>query len=130
MVVLSNANGTVRKKLDRLQLAQWFSHIVDSGEEAVEKPDPRFFELALRRAGAKCSSTLHVGDLFNVDVVGARAAGIHAVLIDRGDLQGDRDCMRFKDLDELAAAIEHGLFEQLGQLDAPVHPAVLDARGL
>jgi HAD superfamily hydrolase (TIGR01509 family) len=108
LVVLSNANGTVRKKLDRLGMTQWFASVVDSGEEGVEKPDPRFFVLGLSRVGAERTTTLHVGDLFHVDIVGARAAGIQAVLIDRGGLQQDRDCIRFRDLCELAAAVERG----------------------
>ena len=112
LVVLSNANGTVRKKLDRLGMSSWFTHIVDSGEEQVEKPDPRFFAIGLERAGAQRATTLHVGDLFNVDIVGARAAGIRAVLIDRGGLQQDRECESFADLGELATAIEQGQLEQ------------------
>lgn len=111
LIVLSNANGTVRKRFERLGMSKWFSHIVDSGEEAVEKPDPRFFAIGLKRAGAKRESTLHVGDLFFVDVLGARAAGIRSVLIDRGRLQADRNCLRFADLGELASAIEQGLFD-------------------
>ncbi|HOU94562.1 MAG TPA: HAD family hydrolase [Polyangiaceae bacterium] len=109
LVVLSNANGTVRSKLDRLGLTRWFAAVVDSGEEGVEKPDPRFFALALARVDADPATTLHVGDLFHVDVVGARAAGLRAVLVDRGGLQGDRDCPRVRHLGELADALERGL---------------------
>jgi HAD superfamily hydrolase (TIGR01549 family) len=111
LIVLSNANGTVRKRFERLGMSRWFSHIVDSGEEAVEKPDPRFFSLGLERAGANRESTLHVGDLFFVDIMGARSAGIRSALIDRGGLQHDRKCPRFADLSELATAIEHGQFD-------------------
>ena len=106
IVVLSNANGTVRQRLARAGLLGWFSHVVDSGEEGVEKPDPRFFSLSLERAGADPTTTLHVGDLFEVDVVGARRAGIEAVLIDRAGLQQDRDCPRYHDLIEVAEALE------------------------
>jgi HAD superfamily hydrolase (TIGR01509 family) len=108
LVVLSNANGTVRKKLERLDLTRWFASVVDSAEEGVEKPDPRFFALGLERVRAERASTLHVGDMFHVDVLGARAAGIAAVLIDRGGLQRDRDCARFRDLGGLALALEQG----------------------
>jgi len=108
LVVLSNANGTVRSKLDRLGLTRWFAAVVDSGEEGGEKPDPRFFARALARVGADPATTLHVGDLFHVDVVGARAAGLRAVLVDRGGLQADRDCPRFRHLGELADALEQG----------------------
>ena len=77
----------------------------------AEKPDPRFFEIALGRAGANPENTLHVGDMYFVDVQGARAAGIRAVLIDRGGLQQDRDCPRFADLNGLATALEQGQFD-------------------
>lgn len=107
LIVLSNANGTIRKLFEKRGLSQWFSHIVDSGEESAEKPDPRFFEAALGRAGSSRETTLHVGDMYFVDVCGARSAGIRAALIDRGGLQQDRDCPRFADLIELAAALEH-----------------------
>jgi len=108
LIVLSNANGTIRKMFENQGLSHWFSHIVDSGEEIAEKPDPRFFEIALGRAGANRETTLHVGDMYFVDVLGARAAGIRAALIDRGGLQPDRDCPRFTDLNELATAIAQG----------------------
>ncbi len=112
LVVLSNANGTVRTKLERLGMLDWFEHVVDSGEEGIEKPDPRFFEIALRRACASPETTLHVGDLYHVDIVGARAAGISAVLIDRGGLQPDRGCPTFADLGQLATALERGVLQR------------------
>jgi putative hydrolase of the HAD superfamily len=102
LAVLSNANGTVRDKFSRLHLSHYFACLLDSHEEAVEKPDPRFFQIALLRTGARKETTLHVGDLFNVDVVGARAAGLEAWLLDAGDLYGDYECTRIRSLTELA----------------------------
>lgn len=72
----ANANGTVRGKLERLGLASHFDLIVDSQEEGVEKPDHRPFDVALARSGGRAASTFHTGDLYEVDVVGARAAGL------------------------------------------------------
>jgi len=102
LVVVSNANGTVRAKLERLGLAPRFHHILDSFEENVEKPDPRFFEIAIRRSGADRASTIHIGDIYNVDVVGARAAGLQAVLLDSAGLHAGRDCDRVASLGEFA----------------------------
>ena len=48
----------------------------------ARKPNARFFQLALDRVGADAATTIHVGNLFHVDVVGARAAGIEPVLLD------------------------------------------------
>jgi putative hydrolase of the HAD superfamily len=102
LVVVSNANGTVRGKLARLGLAPRFHHILDSFEEKVEKPDPRFFEIALRRSGADRATTIHIGDIYHVDVVGARAAGLQAVLLDSAGLHAGRDCDRVASLGEFA----------------------------
>jgi HAD superfamily hydrolase (TIGR01549 family) len=108
LVVVSNANGTLRAKLERLGLASPFDLILDSHEEGVEKPDPRFFERALARAGAERGTTLHAGDLYEVDVVGARAAGLRAVLVDRGDLYDGVDCPRVQTLTQLADRLAAG----------------------
>ena len=66
----------------------------DSYDEGIEKPDPRFFQLALERGGADAATTVHVGDLYHVDVVGARAAAITPVLLDVAGLYPDCDCLR------------------------------------
>jgi putative hydrolase of the HAD superfamily len=101
LVVLSNANGTLHRAFDRLGLTSAFDVIFDSHNEGVEKPDPRFFRIALDRAGADAASTLHVGDLYHVDVVGARAAGLTPALLDVGGLYPDCDCLRVRSLTEL-----------------------------
>jgi len=90
--VISNSNGSVRSILRGLGLARDLDFVVDSSEVGVEKPDPRIFELALRRAGVAPGQAAYVGDLYSVDVLGARAAGMHAVLLDPGGYWGTRDC--------------------------------------
>jgi putative hydrolase of the HAD superfamily len=98
LAVASNSNGTVRAKLERLGLAGWFDLVIDSQELGVEKPDPAFFEFALRQLDVPAEATVHVGDFFHIDVVGARAAGLHAWLLDTGGLYADHDCPRFPSL--------------------------------
>jgi HAD superfamily hydrolase (TIGR01509 family) len=105
LVVLSNANGTLHRAFDRLGLTSSFDLIFDSHDEGVEKPDPRFFHIALQRAGADAATTMHVGDLYHVDVAGARAAGLTPALLDVGDLYPDCDCLRLRSLTELVAAL-------------------------
>jgi HAD superfamily hydrolase (TIGR01509 family) len=105
LVVLSNANGTLHRAFDRLGLTSSFDVIFDSHREGVEKPDPRFFHIALQRAGADAATTMHVGDLYHVDVAGARAAGLTPALLDVGDLYPDCDCLRVRSLTELVGAL-------------------------
>lgn len=103
--VVSNANGTVRRKLERVGLGRFFETVVDSAEEGMEKPDPRLFRIALERLGARPEESAYVGDIFKVDVVGARAAGLHAILIDpRGSYAGSA-CDRVATLAEVGALL-------------------------
>jgi HAD superfamily hydrolase (TIGR01509 family) len=111
IVVVSNANGTLRMHLDRLGLTAHFDLVLDSADEGVEKPDPRFFEIALAKSGATKATTIHVGDLYYVDVVGARAAGLRGVLLDEASLRPDADCPRVQSLDELVQRIGGGEFD-------------------
>jgi len=106
LVVVSNANGRLHHLFERIGLLDAFDYVFDSHREGIEKPDPRYFAIALERSGSAAPSTIHVGDLYYVDVVGARAAGISPVLFDVADLYPDVDCPRVRSLRELAAIIE------------------------
>jgi putative hydrolase of the HAD superfamily len=101
LAVVSNSNGTVAKKLARLGLADAFELIIDSGDEGIEKPDPAIFVLALNRLGITAEEAAYVGDIYHVDIVGARAAGIYPVLLDPAGLHSDKDCVRIRSLREL-----------------------------
>jgi HAD superfamily hydrolase (TIGR01509 family) len=105
LVVVSNANGVLHKMLDRVGLSRYFDVICDSCVERVEKPDPRYFQIALERSGSRAESTTHVGDLYHVDVVGARRAGLGAVLLDSANLYEDADCVRVHTLAQLIERI-------------------------
>jgi putative hydrolase of the HAD superfamily len=105
LVVISNANGTLRDHFRRLGLDAYVDDLLDSHDEGVEKPDPRIFEVALERSGARRESTVHVGDFYHVDVVGARAAGLRAVLLDTAGLYEGVDCPRVSSLTELAHTV-------------------------
>jgi HAD superfamily hydrolase (TIGR01509 family) len=95
LVVVSNANGRLRHLFDRLALTRWFDYLLDSHEWGVEKPDPRLFHLALEQAKADPARTVHIGDLYHVDVIGARRAGLReAVLFDQAGLYAGVDCPR------------------------------------
>ena len=111
LVVVSNANGTLRAHLDRLDMTSRFDVVLDSADEGVEKPDPRFFEIALEKSGARKETTIHVGDLYYVDVAGARSAGLRGVLLDEANLRPDADCPRVQSLDELVGQIAGGAFD-------------------
>ena len=105
LVVVSNANGTLHRAFARLGIADAFDAVFDSSDEGVEKPDPRFFRIALDRTGSRAETTTHVGDLYHVDVVGARSAGLGAIMLDEADLYAGCDCLRVRSLTDLVTAV-------------------------
>jgi putative hydrolase of the HAD superfamily len=75
-------NGSVRmqgRKLECLALSSMFDTILISDAEGVSKPDRRIFHRALDRLHASPARTVFVGDHPEVDVAGARAAGLRAI---------------------------------------------------
>jgi HAD superfamily hydrolase (TIGR01549 family) len=111
LVVVSNSNGRVRRILGRVGLEPHVDLVLDSHEEGVEKPDPRFFEIALARSHADRAATIHCGDIYHIDVAGARAAGLPAVLLDSAGLYTDADCPRVASLPEFADRLLAGAFD-------------------
>jgi putative hydrolase of the HAD superfamily len=90
--VISNSNGSVRAILEHLGLLPSLEFVLDSSAVGVEKPDPRIFRMALERSGLGPDEAVYVGDIYSVDVLGARAAGMQSVLLDPGRCWGPRDC--------------------------------------
>jgi len=75
--------------LERCGLDGLLDGTVTSAGTGSRKPDPGIFDAALELAGCEPGEALHVGDTPEEDVVGARAAGIRPLLIDRDGAHGD-----------------------------------------
>ena len=86
LAIVSNANGTLCAHLDRLGISRYAHCVLDSHEHGVEKPDPRLFRIALERTGATPETTIHVGDLYHIDVRGCAGGNIRGVLLDEQGL--------------------------------------------
>lgn len=112
IVIVSNADGTVAHVLEQTGLIQVgpgpgveVVAIIDSGAVGVAKPDPAIFELALATVGTTADRAIHVGDAYQYDVLGARAAGIRPILVDPLGLRGGVDCETVRSLVEVAALL-------------------------
>jgi HAD superfamily hydrolase (TIGR01509 family) len=106
LTVVSNSDGTCETSLEEAGLLRYLNLVIDSAVVGVEKPDPRIFEIALAQSGAHPQRTLYVGDLYHADVVGARGAGLHALLLDPYGDWPTMDCETAKDLAEVADNVE------------------------
>jgi putative hydrolase of the HAD superfamily len=80
--VVSNSEGRLREVLERVGLYARFELVLDSQLEGVHKPDPEIFRRALARLGVGADTALYAGDIPEVDVLGARGAGMAGVLVD------------------------------------------------
>ncbi len=84
LVVVSNWDCSLPLVLERCGLGDAVDGVVSSAAAGARKPDPAIFAAALETAGCAAEEALHVGDTAGEDVEGARAAGIRALLLDRG----------------------------------------------
>lgn len=83
LVVLSNWDLSLEPVLRAHGLRDYFDAAVASLLEGVEKPEPELFRIALARVGVPPGEAVHVGDSPIDDLMGARSAGLRAILVDR-----------------------------------------------
>lgn len=86
LVVVSNWDVSLHDMLRTTGLGVLVDAAISSAEAGIRKPDPAIFRRALALAGAPGGGdrpALHAGDSLELDVAGARAAGLEAVLIAR-----------------------------------------------
>ena len=88
---VSNWVWNLPELLHALDLVKFFDFIAASARIGYEKPHPRIFRWALKRARARPGQVMHVGDHLDADIEGARRVGISAVLIDRAQRHRPED---------------------------------------
>ena len=113
LAVVSNTMRTpgivLRKLLAHFGLLECFAHTTFSDEVGVRKPDPAIFALSLRAVGGEPETAVHVGDDSVLDVQGARAARMQAILVasrPRGGSAPDAVIARLAALPEAVAELE------------------------
>jgi putative hydrolase of the HAD superfamily len=81
--IITNWDPSARRLLAHHGLDGFFERVVVSSEVGYEKPDRRIFEIAVAAAGVSPYESLYVGDNYYLDTVGARAAGMASVVVNR-----------------------------------------------
>jgi putative hydrolase of the HAD superfamily len=102
LAVVSNWDERLPGLLSDLGVAGYFREILCSAEVGLEKPHPGIFESTLAALGAEPEEVLHVGDSRRLDLEGAQAIGMHALLLDR---DGRGDLRSLADLPKLVPAV-------------------------
>ena len=68
-------------KIESLGIAERFDAIVVAGDVGIYKPDRRVFEIMLDRLHVEPGAAIYTGDNYDVDIVGARAAGMRTAWV-------------------------------------------------
>lgn len=110
--VISDWGISLGPIMRQLRLTHYFDCLIISAAVRQAKPSPALYEMALQRANAIADYTIHIGDTYIQDVLGARAVGITPVLLDRRHklTESAVDCL-----------LVHSLYELLDLLEVPYH---------
>jgi putative hydrolase of the HAD superfamily len=104
--ILSNWSWNLRDRVAQAGLDGYFELIWASAYAGRHKPHPEIFHQALTKMGISPEDALYVGDSYWHDIVGARGAGLSAVLVDREGTTDDPDWPVIRDLRGLLELLE------------------------
>ncbi len=103
LAIVSNFDSRLTQICEGLKIATFFETIIMSSQVGCAKPDLTILRIALDRLGVSPGAAVHVGDSEALDVKGAEAAGVRAVLIQRGPHASQSDNRHIRDLSEVLA---------------------------
>jgi putative hydrolase of the HAD superfamily len=107
--VISNFDSRLFALLEGLGIAAFFDPVVISTRAGAAKPKAAIFAQALAHHGLRAPEALHVGDSYDADVVGAQAAGLTPIFVDRrGQEEKTEGYLRVRNLSELLEIIDRG----------------------
>jgi HAD superfamily hydrolase (TIGR01549 family) len=98
IIVITNASKKVNEIIKNTGISEYLNGLVASYSFGKVKPDPEIFKEGIRIAG---ETGYYVGDLFEVDYLGAAKAGLEPILLDRNGFYDDIDVRKAKSLTEI-----------------------------
>ncbi len=123
LFVLANWDAGLTDLLKRLELNSFFEGVFDSATLGYEKPDPRSFSQFVNQSGVRSQESIYVGNEYEADVIGSRAAGFSPVLLDHTHRYSPGvDCPYVVDWEQLTAALLASVADS-NQPGQPENPA-------
>ncbi len=77
------------KALKRVGADIYFQQFYSQKELGFKKPDPRFFEAVIAKAGFVAAECIMIGNMYEKDIVGAKSAGLKTIFFNENELSGD-----------------------------------------
>jgi putative hydrolase of the HAD superfamily len=107
--IVSNRNHPLDDELEKFGLDGCIDLKLTAGEVNSWKPDPGIFLEAILRLEVNPAEVLYVGDNYYADVIGARNAGLHPVLLDPDGVFPEVECDVIRELHDLIDLCQHTL---------------------
>jgi putative hydrolase of the HAD superfamily len=105
--VITNRSRPVHEEVATLGLTHYFDLILAAGEVNTYKPEPGIFEHALDQLGVSPQESLYIGDNYYADILGAKRAGMHPILLDPDRVFPDADCPVIAALSDIPSLLKH-----------------------
>lgn len=107
LAVLSNGTDAQQNaKITAVGLRNRLGQVFTAEGLGVAKPDPRSYLAVCQKLNVPSTESLHVGDLYDLDVLAPRDASLHAIHLDRRDSGPLDEPWRMKSLRQLPHLIE------------------------
>lgn len=108
LAAVTNGNAD----LEQIGLAHYFPVVIHAGRHGASKPDVSLFHAAVSGLGIRPDQAVHIGDHPREDIEGARAAGLHAIWLNRSGMEWPLDSeppLSVSNLLEVEKWLEQGL---------------------
>jgi len=107
IVLLSNTDCfSIEEIMEKYDLKKYFDAIILSYQVRMLKSNPRIFQKVLEEVDASKEEAVMIGDSIESDIIGAKKAGIDALLVDRTETREFKP--KIKSLKELKEFLENG----------------------
>jgi putative hydrolase of the HAD superfamily len=116
-VLTNGSDAQQRQKLRAIGLLEAVGPVWSAEAIGVAKPHPEAFRIACSGLAEPPASVLYVGDQHDIDVLGARSAGLPAVLLDRDGSAPPGETAVIHSLAELPAVLLHAAHDVGGRAD-------------
>lgn len=105
--LISNIEKNMNQAIEKMGIASKLDVIVTSTDAGTAKPQPEIFHFAMNKVKVLPMESIYVGDQYQVDMAGAKAAGMKGILLDRADYYREQlDCPKIKSLNEVVKYLD------------------------
>lgn len=99
--LLTNRPKPIHAEMHRIALDLHMDFFLTASQLGAYKPNKEIFDGVLKFVGLPADRVLYVGDNYYADIIGARNAGLHCLLLNWNDLYENPDCDQIKAISEL-----------------------------